>query len=253
MGGLNIICVTVKGVRSQEPGTRGETCKRVSPVKVGIAGLVGYLAGTFPTADIVSSYAANENGDKLVDLRSAGTGNPGALNAAKLLGWKFGVIVLAGDVLKGALASLAGRAIAGDGGAYAAGSGAVIGHCAPIWSGLRGGKGLATSAGTSIVCFPAYMAIDVALAAGTLVLSRGRAGTATYVASAVFIGAALYWWLARKGNLWGPKPTSGLPLYAITSSAVIAYRFLTAPSPSSEATAADLEPAYEERESAVAT
>jgi acyl-phosphate glycerol 3-phosphate acyltransferase len=204
--------------------------KRTSKVRIGLAGLVGYFAGTFPTADIVTRYAASRDGHEITDLRAAGTGNPGALNAAKTLGWKWGAVILAGDVLKGALASLAGRIIVGDNGTYAAGSGAVIGHCAPVWSGFRGGKGLATSAGTSVVCFPAYMPIDVGLAAATLALSRGRAGTATYVASAVFIGAAVYWWRANKGNLWGPKATAGLPLYALSSSAIITYRFMTASS-----------------------
>ena len=207
-----------------------EVTKRRSPVRTGAAALAGYMAGTFPTADIVTRYATNGNSDKLVDIRTAGTGNPGALNAAKTLGWKWGALVLAGDAVKGALASIAGRALAGDSGAYAAGSGAVIGHCAPVWSGFRGGKGLATSAGTSLICFPAYVPIDLGLAAATLALSKGRAGTATYIASAVFILASVYWWRAKKGNLWGPEPTAGLPLYAITSSAIIAYRFLTAPS-----------------------
>ena len=207
-----------------------EITKSRSAIRIAVAALAGYLAGTFPTADVVSRFAARQDGISLVDLRTAGTGNPGALNAAKTLGWKWGALVLAGDALKGALASVAGRVLAGDNGVYAAGSGAVFGHCAPVWSGFRGGKGLATSAGTSLVCFPAYMPIDVGLAAATLALSKGRAGTATYVASAVFIAAAVYWWRGKKRNLWGPKPTAGLPLYAITSSAIIAYRFLTAPS-----------------------
>jgi len=195
-----------------------------------IAAVVGYLAGTFPTADIVTRHAAQGNAEKAVDLRTTGTGNPGTLNAAKLLGWKWGALVLAGDIIKGAFASLAGRAIAGDNGTYAAGSGVVIGHCAPVWSGFRGGKGVATSAGTSLVCFPAYMPVDISLAAATLALSRGQAGAATYVASAAFVTAALYWWLRGRGNLWGPRPTVGLPLYALSTSAIIAFRFLTAPS-----------------------
>jgi acyl phosphate:glycerol-3-phosphate acyltransferase len=194
-----------------------------------IAASLGYLAGSFPTADIVTRYANRSNGGKALDLRAAGTGNPGSLNAAKVLGWKWGAIILAGDVIKGALASLAGRAIAGDAGTYAAGSGAVIGHCAPVWNGFRGGKGVATSAGTSLVCFPAYMPIDVSLAAGTLALSGGKAGMATYVASAIFVTAAFYWWLGGRGNIWGPRPTIGLPLYALSTSGIIIYRFLTAP------------------------
>ncbi len=151
------------------------TKRRDSGAKIGLAALVGYLAGTFPTADLVSRYAAKRDGVRAVDLRAAGTGNPGTLNAAKMLGWRWGAVVLAGDAIKGALASQLGRALAGDNGAYAAGSGAVIGHCAPVWNSFRGGKGVATSAGTSLVCFPAYLAIDVSLAAGTLALSRGRA------------------------------------------------------------------------------
>jgi acyl phosphate:glycerol-3-phosphate acyltransferase len=203
--------------------------ERGSSLRVGLAALAGYLVGTFPTADIVTRYAASRDGHKITDLRSEGTGNPGALNAAKTLGWRWGALVLAGDAIKGSLASVAGRMLAGDNGTYAAGSGAVIGHCAPMWNGFRGGKGLATSAGTSVVCFPAYMPLDVGLAAATLALSRGRAGTATYVASAVFVAASVYWWREKKGNLWGPKATVGLPLYAITSSAMIAYRFLSTP------------------------
>jgi acyl phosphate:glycerol-3-phosphate acyltransferase len=217
---------------------------------VGVAGLAGYLAGTFPTADMVSRYAVRRNGEKAVDLRAAGTGNPGTLNAAKVLGWRWGAVVLAGDLVKGALASVAGRAVGGDNGAYAAGSGAVIGHCAPVWNGFRGGKGVATSAGTSLVCFPVYVPIDISLAAGTLTLSRGRAEWATYLASAVFVMAAAYWWLRGKGNAWGPKPTAGLPLYALSTSAIIAYRFLTAPQPRSEETIAVEE--MLETESAVA-
>jgi glycerol-3-phosphate acyltransferase PlsY len=225
--------------------------KRVSPARLGLAALLGYFAGTFPTADIVTRYAARGDAEKAIDLRATGTGNPGTLNAAKVLGWNWGGAVLAGDVAKGAVASLLGRAVAGDNGAYAAGSGAVVGHCAPVWNSFRGGKGVATSAGTSLICFPAYMPIDVSLAAATLALSRGHAETATYFASAVFVTAALFWWLRGKGNLWGPRPTLGLPLYALSTSAIIAYRFLTAPAAVPVETT--MEEEIVERESAVAS
>lgn len=199
-----------------------------------IAGVAGYVIGSFPTADIVSRRVAG-NGRRAVDLRASGTGNPGALNAAKTLGAKWGGFVLAGDVVKGALASFVGRKIGGDSGAYAAGTGAVLGHCLPVWSGFRGGKGVATSAGTTIVCFPAYIPIDASLAAGTLVLSRGSANAATYVASTVFTVASLFWWKTKRGNLWGPRPNGWLPVYAAATSAVIAYKFMTAPEARAEA------------------
>lgn len=206
---------------------------RTKFARLPVAALAGYLVGTFPTADVVARLAARANGDDSIDLRAAGTGNPGALNAAKMLGWKLGAVVLAGDIAKGALGALAGKQLAGDNGTYAGGAAAVVGHCAPVWAGFRGGKGIAASAGTALVCFPAYAAFDVALAAGLLALSRGQANAATYVTSAAFVGAAAYWWLKKKRNAWGPKPTAGLPLYALASSAVIAYRFATAPQASS--------------------
>ncbi len=202
------------------------------------AGVTSYLIGSFPTGDMVSRFVARRNNHgPPVDLRVAGTGNPGALNAAKILGTKWGLLVLAGDVLKGCLASIAGRRIADDDGAYVAGIGAVAGHCFPPWKGFRGGKGVATSAGTSIICFPAYMPFDLGLAGATVMLSKGQAGIATYLSSACFTGAAAYWCARRKGNLWGPRATRWLPAYAASTSALIAYKFLSAPAMSSAALA----------------
>ena len=194
-----------------------------------VAALVGYLVGTIPSADIAARLASRRRGPS--DRRAAGTGNPGALNAAKTLGWKWGALVLAGDIGKGVFASIAGRRIAGANGAYAAGAASVVGHCLPVWNGFRGGKGVATSAGTSLVCFPAYAPADVALATGLSFLSRGRAELSAGITSAVFVLAATYWWTARRKNAWGPEPTVGLPLYALASSALIIHRLLSAPPP----------------------
>jgi glycerol-3-phosphate acyltransferase PlsY len=206
-------------------------------LRFGAAGLIAYLVGSFPTADVVSRRAAREG--VAPDLRDHGTGNPGAMNAAKVLGWRMGLAVLGGDTLKGALACAAGRRIAGDDGAYIAGIGAVAGHCLPPWSGFRGGKGVATSAGTSVICFPIYVPVDVALAAGTLALSSGQAGMATYVASSAFVGAAMLWALGRRRNLWGPQPSPWLPAYAFATSAIIAAKVAFAQAPMAHATAVE--------------
>ncbi len=201
------------------------------------AGILGYLAGSFPTADLVSKYATDRSGG--VGLRAAGSGNPGAVNVATVLGRKWGLSVLAGDMIKGIAACLLGRAVASDNGAYLAGTTAVAGHCYPAWSGFGGG-GVATSFATTLVCFPPYAPFDLAVFTATFFLSRGRASLATeapdtqppglrsiFVASGVFSAAAAYWWLRRKGNLWGPKPTVGLPLYALATSGIIAFRIMT--------------------------
>jgi glycerol-3-phosphate acyltransferase PlsY len=188
------------------------------------AGL-GYVMGSLPTAEAIWRLA----GGRGKDLRNVGTGNPGALNAAKVLGLQWGALLLAVDILQGMLAAGLGRKFAGDNGAYAAGAAAVVGHSASIWRGFGDGKAVATSIGTKIVCFPAYLSTDLALSGGLLIASSGRAKFATSVASACFVAAASYWYVVRRGNLWGPKATIGLPLYALTASAAVAYRFLATP------------------------
>jgi glycerol-3-phosphate acyltransferase PlsY len=218
----------------------GEASKGASRRGLFAAGVLGYLVGSFPTADLVSKYVTRRSGDAGVDLRAAGSGNPGAVNAATVLGRKWGLLVFAGDMIKGIAACLLGRATGGDNGAYLAGTTAVAGHCYPAWSRFRGGKGVATSFATTLVCFPAYAPFDLAVFATTFFLSKGRASLATaapdtkppartgaLVASGLFSAAATYWWLRRKGNLWGPTPTVGLPLYALATSGIIAYRLLT--------------------------
>src|SRR3954466_7206525 len=97
------------------------------------AGVVGYLCGSFPTADIISRIATRGT----VDQRDAGSGNPGAHNAMIVLGTKWGAGVLAGDLLTGFAAGMLGQWIGGDAGAYLAATLAVAGHIYPVWSRFR--------------------------------------------------------------------------------------------------------------------
>ena len=193
------------------------------------ATLCSYLLGSVQSADIAARLAARANGSGPKDLRAHGTGNPGGLNAAKVLGTRWGVAVIAADIAKGAVASALGRRLAGDGGAYAAGTAAVVGHCFPVGTGFRGGKGIATSAGSAAICFPAYLPVDIAVAGATLRLSRGSANRAAYVSSSVFFLASLFWWRDGRWNLWGPTASWGLPLYAALTGAIISWRFFSAP------------------------
>ena len=124
----------------------------------------GYLLGTLPSADVATRVATRGQGD----LRSQGSGNPGALNAIKVLGPGWGYGVMAADIAKGAAACVAGRALAGDLGAHVGGTAAVVGHCFPVWNGFRGGKGVAASVGQCAMTFPAYVPIDLAVAGLTV-------------------------------------------------------------------------------------
>lgn len=197
--------------------------------RLAVATLGAYLLGSVPSADIAARLAAGLEQSTRRDLRSEGTGNPGGLNAAKVLGARWGLAVMAADIAKGAAASVVGRRLAGDSGAYAAGTAAVVGHCLPVWSGFRGGKGIATSAGSAAVCFPAYTPVDITVATATLGLSHGSANRVAYVSSSLFFLAAVVWWRGRRGNLWGPAATWGLPAYAALTGGLISWRFSAAP------------------------
>jgi acyl phosphate:glycerol-3-phosphate acyltransferase len=188
-----------------------------------LAAVVGYLLGTIPSAGVVAWLASRGQ----INLREAGSGNPGAINAIKMLGTRWGLIVLVADIAKGLAAGVIGLVIAGDPGAYAAATAAIAGHIFPVWSRFRGGKGVATSAGACLAVFPAYFPIDMAVAGASALRSR-RADLGTQVACFVWIVSALVWWLADLPNLWGPDPSVGLFLFAVIGSTMILYKFRVA-------------------------
>jgi len=188
----------------------------------------GYLIGTTPTADLAARLATGG----AVDLRADGSGNPGGANVYALLGPRWGYAVMGGDIAKGALAAAVGRALAGGAGSNLAGAAAVIGHCLPVWSGCRGGKGVGASVGQCLMTFPAYFPADMAIAGLTSTARwRARARTATLLSSVLWVLSGVLWWRRRWPNLWGPAPTIALPLANLASSAVIAYKFLSVPDP----------------------
>jgi glycerol-3-phosphate acyltransferase PlsY len=191
-----------------------------------LAALTGYLAGTLPSADIASRLATGG----ATDLRAAGSGNPGAANAIKVLGPGWGYAVMAADIAKGAAACRVGRRLAGDGGSHLAGTAAVVGHCFPVWNGFKGGKGVAASVGQCLATFPAYTPIDLGVAWATSASPRWkrRAYGATVVATGCWVAGGALWAWRGWPNLWGPRPTRALPAAAAASSAVILYKFATA-------------------------
>jgi len=117
---------------------------------------LAYLVGTFPSATLVASA----NG---VDIRQVGSGNPGASNVTRVLGWRRGIWVFVLDAAKGALAAGAGMIVAGRPGGYVLGAVAVIGHVFPVWNRFRGGKGVATGGGIFVSLSPVVFAVLVAL------------------------------------------------------------------------------------------
>ncbi len=126
--------------------------------------LSAYLLGSISFALIAAKRAG-------VDLRSEGSGNPGATNVGRVLGKRTGRVVLVLDLVKGALPAGLATGLLGpdDPWTAATGAAAVAGHCFPIWHALRGGKGAATAAGVLLVLVPVA---GLAAAATYLVAKR---------------------------------------------------------------------------------
>ena len=185
-----------------------------------LAALIGYLVGTFPSADVVCRIATRGR----VDLRSTGSRNPGGLNAMKQIGTAWGVVVIVADIVKGVVAGFAGMAVGGDGGGYAAATTSMAGHIFPVWSRFRGGKGVATSAGACLAVFPAFFPIDAAVAAAGALRTRNPERV-IWVNGVAWMTAAIGWTVADLPNAWGPEPGAGLLAFSAISCALIIYKF----------------------------
>lgn len=147
--------------------------------------LVAYAIGCISFASLVARARG-------IDIRQAGSGNPGATNVGRLLGKTWGRLVLVLDILKGALPVLflPGVPVAGAPAWLVDGAGrtplvaaVVLGHVFPVTSLFRGGKGVATLIG-------GLLALDPWLAAGALLVLLVVRSLSGYVSLA---SVALAW------------------------------------------------------------
>ena len=120
---------------------------------------IAYLIGSFPTALIAGKLLMK------IDIREHGSGNAGATNVFRVLGWKAGLVVLLIDMFKG-FASVwwvPGLAVVNhDVFIYVqilSGIAAIAGHIWTIFAKFRGGKGVGTAAGVFIGLQPAPVMI----------------------------------------------------------------------------------------------
>lgn len=102
--------------------------------------LIAYLLGSFPSAYLIGKVKSN------IDIREQGSGNVGTMNTRLVLGTFPALMVLGLDMGKGAAAVYLARWVGAD--VMLAAFAAVTGHIYPIWLKFRGGKGLATAAGS---------------------------------------------------------------------------------------------------------
>lgn len=133
---------------------------------------IGYVLGMFQTGYIYGKLHH-------VDIRQHGSGNAGATNTLRTLGWKAGLITFAGDLGKAMLAMLIGWILFRD--KYAdgvkllemyAGFGAVLGHNFPFYMKFKGGKGIACTAGFILAFYPPMAPLCLLLFIVTVAVTR---------------------------------------------------------------------------------
>ncbi len=141
--------------------------------------VLSYLVGSVPGSVWIGKLLYGK------DIRQFGSGNAGATNAFRVLGWKAGVLATVVDLGKGLLAAGLIASIRLDAlpagisvwqietvVRLMAGIAAVLGHMFPVWAGFRGGKGVNTSAGVLFALTPITMWITLAVFVVVLLTSR---------------------------------------------------------------------------------
>lgn len=144
-------------------------------IKFSILIIISYILGSIPTSYLL--------GKKLrgIDLRQYGSKNVGFTNAFRCLGWKIGVVALAGDILKGFLPALifpkflifdSGWLGVSANSGLVFGAAAIIGHIWTIFLRFKGGKGVATSLGVFLALTPLPLLITLTICALLILITK---------------------------------------------------------------------------------
>lgn len=185
--------------------------------------VAAYLIGAFPTSYLIGKWHR-------IDLEKEGSGNLGATNVYRVLGFAPALTVVSIDLMKGFGPAWFFPQWDGRTGAWelAYGFSAILGHCWPVYTRFRGGKGVATAAGTLLAVAPVASLIAIFVWIGTLLLTRiaslaslmsatlipllARGAEApTPIVLYTLILASLVWWRHR-GNLVRLAQRKELPL-----------------------------------------
>lgn len=142
--------------------------------------LVSYFLGAVPTSYLLSRLFAG------IDLRQHGSGNLGATNLYRVLGWKYAIPAALVDIAKGVVPVLVFAPRVSDSQlfALACGVAAIVGHVFSVFVGFKGGKGVATAAGVMLALAPIALLVSAAVW-GILVRLTGYVSLGSIVAAAV--------------------------------------------------------------------
>ncbi len=186
--------------------------------------LLSYLAGSIPTAVLISKKFFG------FDIREKGSGNMGSTNAFRLLGWKWGITVQIVDILKGVFAVVVIANLLGDGITFLsidffhdktivqfiAGMSAVCGHIWSMFVGFKGGKGINTTMGMLLSIAP----IDISIAIGIFLVAVLFSGYVSLgsIAGAIAFPSSLF----LRYNIFGVDiPSYSIIIYFASALAIL--------------------------------
>jgi len=141
--------------------------------------LIAYLAGSIPMGVLVARITGG------TDPRTVGSGRTGGTNALRALGRGRAAVVVAGDLLKGAIPVLIARFVTGGDplAEVLCGAAAVAGAIWSVFAGFRSGRGVGTGVGTMLVIQPAAVLLATPVFVVVILLTR-------YVSLGSLIGSA---------------------------------------------------------------
>ena len=172
--------------------------------------VAAYVSGAIPFGVVIGKVLRGS------DLRDIGSGSTGSTNALRAYGPRISALVLACDILKGAIPVVAARWLDAD--PWIVGAAAVltvVGHCWSPFIEFDGGKGVATGAGALIALQP-WVAFAILLM--VLIVLLTRYVSLGSIISAVSIGAAL-----SVAAVWD-KEAAAVAVAAVIIAAIIVWR-----------------------------
>ena len=183
--------------------------------------LLSFLTGGIPFGYLLGRVLLRD------DIRNHGSGNIGATNVGRVIGWKWGAVVLILDAIKGLIPTWAAMTIARSQlpesmhwpVPVAAGISARVGHMYPVYLKLRGGKGVATALGVVLILAP--KALAAAVIVFLIVVGISRVVAVASMLAAVSFGAVQLWLMGS--NAFATE-TLSLTAFAIGIPLLIIWR-----------------------------
>ncbi len=175
-----------------------------------VLAVLSYVAGSIPFGVVVARATG------ATDPRTLGSGRTGGTNALRAMGRRRALVVVTGDVLKGAIPVLAARYITGNAAIEVlCAIAAILGSTRSMFVGFKGGRGVGTSVGTMLVIFPPAILVGAPVFVIVILVTRyvSLGSLLSITAGALLVAI---WWLAANGTV-----PAAYPVYATLGAGLV--------------------------------